>query len=85
MSANLMQGPKTSAMQMVEKLLENRAWLDRNIDEVVTPERVGKWIGIRDQKVVAVEASAAKVKQVLGGEVGEALVIFGPKDIPAPI
>ncbi len=81
----LMQGPKTDAMRTVERLLETREWLDRSVDDLIGGELVGKWIGVQGDRVVATGESAAKVREALGGQVGDALVVFVPSDLPTPI
>jgi len=81
----LMKGPKSEPQKLMERILANREWLDQNIKELIAQYKVGEWIAISGQKVVAQGESAEEVKKALGGVLGEALIICVPdKDIPLP-
>lgn len=83
---DLMKGPKSEPQKLMERILANREWLDRHIEELIQQYKVGEWIAISGQKVVANGESAEDVKRAIGGTMGEALVICVPdKDMPVPI
>ena len=84
-NVDLMKGPKSEPQKLMEKILVNREWLDQNIVTLIPQYKMGEWIAISGQKVVAKGVSPEEVIAALGGVIGEALVIQVPdKDIPLP-
>ncbi len=82
---DLMKGPKSEPQKLMERLLANREWLDQHIVELISQYKVGEWIAISGQKVVANGASSEELIAALGGTIGEALIIQVPdKEIPLP-
>jgi len=67
------------------RLLENRAWLDKNF-EMVQKEYPDQWIVILDQKVASHGSDIDVVKRSAEGKEGEAVVIRIPVGtIPTPM
>jgi len=75
----------TSEQKERQRLLENRAWLDKNF-ETVQREYANQWIAILDEKVISHGPDVEVVKQSVEGKEGEAVVMRIPAGaIPTPM
>jgi hypothetical protein len=83
--ADLMKGPKSEPRLLMERILANREWLDRHVQDLLDQYAVGEWVAISGQKIAAKGSSAEEVIAALGGTIGDALIICVPdRDIPTP-
>ncbi len=68
-----------------QRLLENRAWLDKNFEKI-QKEYPDQWIVILDQKVASHDSDVDVVKHCADGKEGEAVVMRIPVGtIPTPM
>ncbi len=68
-----------------QRLLENRAWLDKNF-EMIQNEYANQWIVVLDGKVVSHDPEVEVVKRSVEGREGEAVVMRIPAgQIPTPM
>jgi len=84
---NLLTGEKTGMQKMVERLCENRKWLDQNIDTISDQYRVGTWVAVSDGKVIGHGDTSDDLKKALGENISdEVIMVCVPdKDIPEPV
>jgi hypothetical protein len=76
---------RTPEQKERQRLLENRAWLDKNF-ESVQREHANQWIAILDGKIVSHDPDVEVVKQSVEGREGEAVVMRIPVGtIPTPM
>ena len=75
----------TPQQQMRHRLVENRAWLNRNF-ESIQKEYAEKWVAVLDEKVTAHDPDVEKVKRAVADRLEEAVIIMVPSTaIPTPI
>ena len=75
----------TTEQKVRRKLLENRAWLHNNFNEVQR-KFADMWIAVLDKRVVASNKSIEEVKKIIAERAGEAVVIRIPSEtVPTPI
>jgi len=68
-----------------QRLLENRAWLDKNFEKV-QKEYANQWIAVLDGKVMSHDSEVEVVKRSVEGKEGEAVVMRIPVGaIPTPM
>lgn len=76
----------TAQQQMRHRLLENRAWLNRNF-ESLQKEYAEKWVAVLDEKVTAHDTDVDKViGKVAAERIEETVILRVPSAaIPTPI
>lgn len=79
-----MQKEKTSLQVKRSRLLENRAWVDENIERLRI-DYPGKWIAVFEKKVIKEGTDPYQVKEVLKGSEEEGLLIKMPAVIARPM
>jgi len=68
-----------------QKLLENRAWLDKNFERI-QKEYANQWIVILDGRVVSHDSEVEVAKRSAEGREGEAVLMRIPAGaIPTPM
>ena len=85
--SNLMTGKKTEMQMMVERLYNNRSWLDQNIDSISDQYQVGTWVAVADGKVVGHGETPDDLLENSGKNISdETIIVCVPdKDIPEPV
>jgi len=77
--------PPTREQECRLAQLENREWIDSNIDQI-QKDYADKWIAILDGKIAAYGDGVKEVQRAIEAREAEAVVIRIPKDpIPVPI
>lgn len=79
-----MQKERTSIQIMRARLLENRSWVDENVEKL----RKGypdKWIAVLDRKIIKEGIDPNLVKEALKGREEEGLLIKMPAVIARPM
>ncbi|MDP3947354.1 MAG: hypothetical protein Q8Q41_01530 [bacterium] len=79
-----MQKERTSLQIMRTRLLENRAWVDENVEKLRNDYH-DKWIAVLDRKVIKEGIDPYDVKEALKGREEEGLLIKMPAVIAKPM